>query len=235
MPLVKDLDAGGEDKVPMVIGLNLETEIYNPSADEWNPYRDAPFRNWYSLGCFLQYNDKIYSLRDSVVELDPSDWSYDTLMEEIPLNFARSGRCASVEIDGKPGIMLRNGYWYSINDNKFMQKASPPYSIVDSTTPNSLWTWRGVPTLFGSSRCDETGEYCKDDLVIQYDPELDDWVPHGEMLEPRQFHEVIEVPAEFCDAYFPEPVATTPDPNGSGAVKVSATLMLAMAVLLKLA
>jgi len=65
---------------------------------------------------------------------------------------------------------------------------------------NSLFTFNGKATLFGTCR---NSERCLDpgnaDEVVQYDQELNEWVDLGRMRESRRLHAVVEVPARICD------------------------------------
>ncbi len=42
-------------QVPVVMGLEFNTEIYDDSAQDWRTYMDIPNNNWYSAGCFIQH------------------------------------------------------------------------------------------------------------------------------------------------------------------------------------
>ena len=77
MAKVKNIYKPGQGLVPLVIGYGLETEIWDKSqgdGGDWVPYEPIEDRNWYSLGCLVEYNDKIYSLRDDVTVLDWRTW-----------------------------------------------------------------------------------------------------------------------------------------------------------------
>ena len=118
-------------------------------------------------------------------------------MAEIPSNLVRSGMCATVEINGRTGIMTRYGYFFDISTQTWTKKADPPVVSIAGVT-NALWTFRGKPTIFGHPVCDDVGR-CEFKEVWQYDPDMDIWEPIGEMLHSRTYTTVIEVPAEWCE------------------------------------
>ncbi len=64
--------------------------------------------------------------------------------------------------------------------------------------PDALWSFRGKPTVFGSTVCDGLGN-CEFRGVEQYDVDTDMWINIGEMIQTRTFHEVVEVPVSFCE------------------------------------
>ncbi len=108
-------------------------------------------------------------------------------------------RCAISEIGGDPGIFTRSGWWYSIGDRMWNTRQAVPSALQNLTTmPNSMFTFGGRATVFGSPRCDALGQ-CVYDQVIQYRDDLDQWVSIGYMAQERDFHSVVEVPKEFCE------------------------------------
>ncbi len=93
--------------------------------------------------------------------------------------------------------MLRTGNWLNLNSLSWEKRASPVYNPL-TTYPNKMWSFRGRPTIFGYPRCDEAG-VCRDTEVLQYDPEADEWVDLGDLRQPREYAELVEVPGEVCD------------------------------------
>ncbi len=95
------------------------------------------------------------------------------------------------------GILLRNGYWYDIGNDAWAQRRFPPYANV-VVEPDAVWSFRGKPTVFGSTVCDGEGN-CKYTGVEQYDVDMDKWIHLGELTQTRTFHDVVEVPVSFCE------------------------------------
>ncbi len=95
------------------------------------------------------------------------------------------------------GILLRNGYWYNIEENTWQQQRFPPYANV-APEPDAVWKFRGKPTIFGSTVCEGDGT-CIYTGIEQYDLNTNTWKHLGRLTQTRVFHDVIEVPASFCD------------------------------------
>ena len=99
----------------------------------------------------------------------------------------------------------------------WFKKAAPPY-FQTTTNPNNMYTFRGLPTIFGSPTCNDNG-FCATNRVIQYDPVADEWSYMADMSTARLYHEVIEVPRSFCfgiptvppESTTDEPISTTDD------------------------
>jgi len=108
--------------------------------------------------------------------------------------------------------MLRNGFWYHLKEQRWVQQRFPPHSLLDNVPDSdALHLYRGRPTFFGSPFCSENGDgqiECRYTEINQYDPDLNDWVKLGDMLQGRGTHEVIEVPLSFC----PDPPVTVEGP-----------------------
>ncbi len=104
---------------------------------------------------------------------------------------------------------MRNGYWFDIDQTRWEALEFPPSNpIVDE--PNSAFGFRGSLAIFGSPVCDSQGE-CRHTEVLQYDSSTDAWVSLGNMIMDRRFHDVVEVPVEWCDVALGEsPTTTTP-------------------------
>ena len=216
-------DEGASNQMTkLVAGFAQTTEIYRNNM--WVEYKDLPERSWYALGCLTAFKDKMYNIRSGVVELDMDDWIYREL-SETPSAFTAPGRCSYVNIDGQDGIMLRYGYFYNLTSKAFVKMAAPPYNPIH-LVPNALFRFRDRPTIFGNPWCDNEGQ-CTNTEVIQYNPEINDWVSLGHMTEPRTYHEVIEVPGEFCDNYMEYVPPDNSAVNLSGAVTVVMTTFLA--------
>ncbi len=100
--------------------------------------------------------------------------------------------------------MHNTGWWYDIAEETWQALRFPPYPEFE-TIPNNLYSFRGLPTIFGNSACNSEGE-CESLDIIQYNSDEDIWYTLGEMLHPRQYHEVIEVPSSFCvETEYPAP------------------------------
>ena len=104
------------------------------------------------------------------------------------------------------GIMTIYGFWFNLNSREWETKRSPP-THPWATPSNGLFTFRNRATVFGNPDCNLNG-FCPYKRIIQYDPDLDDWIDMDFMLESRQYHTVVRVPGEFCD-HFVEPMTTT--------------------------
>ncbi len=96
-------------------------------------------------------------------------------------------------------MFIRTGYWFNLTSREWHKKTGPVYNPL-TLLPNNMWSYQGKPTIFGNPFCDEDLE-CSFTEVLQYDPELDDWISLGNMLGPHTYAAVIEVPESFCDGY----------------------------------
>ncbi len=192
---------------PVVIGNGYLTEILDTDTETWSSYMSVEDRNWYGNKCFLEFEDMIYSLRDRVDILDPSTWILDNEGESLPEGLARKGKCSGIRIEDEPGIFLAEGYWYNLNSTEWIKKAVPPVDPTESF-PNAMWTFRGRPTIFGEPVCSDDAS-CENKGILQYLAETDTWEAIGTMLVPRSYHEVIEIPASFCDILVPREEDTT--------------------------
>ena len=99
---VPNLDTTDNALAPMIFGNVRETEILDRATDTWSPYRELPDNTWVSTGCVVAYRGKIYKIFNTLQILDPADFSIQDL-GEVPDAFGIPGRCASLEIDGRPG------------------------------------------------------------------------------------------------------------------------------------
>ena len=113
-----------------------------------------------------------------------------------------------------------------------VKEHAPGHSLVSSV--NGMFTFQGLPTIFGSPECDEDFE-CSLTEVVQYDPELDLWIKLGSLLESRELFNVVEVPAEYC-SYFTDdfedgPTETPDDDDDDGAVAAAASSVAMVALL----
>ena len=185
------------DPVPMAIGFEQMTEVYNPITKAWRDYMDLPEPTWFGLHCLIAYEDMLYYINTHVEVVDPTTWNH-TVLTEVPQALAAPTKCVGVEIGGSPGIFTRFGYWFNLDTLLWEAKASPQYEII-VPPENSMWSFRGRPTIFGHPKCDAAGD-CINVDVIQYDPIADEWGSIGAMNRTRRFMEVIEVPGDFCDA-----------------------------------
>ena len=79
------------------------------------------------------------------------------------------------------------------------QKHEPPFHPWGFES-NQMYTWRGLPTIFGNPICD-TNEECDYKRIVQYSPDRDEWINIGEAMFSRRFFDLIPVPAEFCDNF----------------------------------
>ncbi len=98
---------------------------------------------------------------------------------------------------------MKNGYWYNFETDTWQAALFPPYASF-APEPDSLFDYRGQPTIFGNPTCNSEGE-CQGLDVIQYDPDENTWYNIGEMTHQRRFHTVIEVPSSFCVQAEPPP------------------------------
>lgn len=95
------------------------------------------------------------------------------------------------------GILLRNGYWFDLEYRTWEAQKFPPNNVLVDE-PNSAFGYQGKLTIFGNPVCNSTGE-CRYTEVVQHNPGEDTWLTLGHMTTDRRYHEVVEVPVEFCD------------------------------------
>ena len=103
MALVRDLDVlNSVETVPAILGSNLITEIYQPLTRNWREYKPLVDEDWNSYGCLIQHGDKIYNIKDSVMELDTTVWKVKQI-GEVPMFLREPGMCSIAEHQGKTG------------------------------------------------------------------------------------------------------------------------------------
>lgn len=101
MPKVQNMLINSTVPVPLVIGLNSLTEIYNPDTEQWESYLQVP-SNMVSFACFVQSGNFIYYLRNNIIALDTTTWDIEDF-GTVPEFLEHPGRCAALEIDGRSG------------------------------------------------------------------------------------------------------------------------------------
>ncbi len=117
------------------------------------------------------------------------------------------------------GILLRNGYWYRLSDNTWHQMKFPPHIMLGHLQDaDALYNFRGKPTTFGAPTCD-SDIACEYTEINQYHSNTNQWVKIGNLRQSRGFHEVIEIPLEFCQSNVNATTTTTVMP----AVSTTAT------------
>ena len=75
-----------------------------------------------------------------------------------------------------------------------------------------MWLYQGLPTIFGTPTCQPTGT-CEMDNVVQWNPVTESWKNVGRLNTGRRLHEVVEVPATFCDPYVDQITSTMTPPT----------------------
>ncbi len=83
-------------------------------------------------------------------KLDPLTWSVEPV-QALPDALTAPGRCATIQMDSVPGIYLKQGYWFSLEDFKFRPVAPVP-GVPLADDYDSLSTFRGAPAVFGHVR-----------------------------------------------------------------------------------
>ena len=191
-------DLLSNDPVPMVFGgMHSMSEIYNPRSGSWSEYRLVPDRNWFGVDCVVHFDDSIWRVRRDISELHPISFEF-TNYGQIPPPLANPGKCAGIDVDGAKAILFIKGYYIDLETRNTTKVAYPPWEAIDGPLPNNMFTFRGKPTVFGFTRCDEEGN-CEDDRVLQYDPKADEWRFIGNILGERRDVEVVEVPRSWCN------------------------------------
>ena len=95
----------------------------------------------------MQFGELIYYLRDNVVIMDTATWSFTTIAP-LPNLLKRGGMCSLLEIKGQVGIMTSYGYWLDLDTLLWKELTPPPVRTVADYF-NSMYTFRGLPTMFG--------------------------------------------------------------------------------------
>ncbi len=104
MTTAPDLNAASNEEYPVMVGLDENTQIYDPATDEWRDYfgLGEGHRGWFSFGCLVRYRYKIYHIREEVFELDTLYWTVVN-WGPIPEFLENPGRCAISVMDGEEG------------------------------------------------------------------------------------------------------------------------------------
>ena len=71
------------------------------------------------------------------------------------------------------GIFTREGYFLNLTSLEWEKRAPLPFRSIGDLV-NSMYTFRGLPTVVGHHNCDDDGN-CPLDKVIQYRPIEDEW------------------------------------------------------------
>ncbi len=106
MVLAKNLDADSDEHVPLVLGQDIQTEIFDPSDDVWTPYRPLLRSDWNAITCLVQYGERVYHIENVVFELDLETWNFDILGEKPDFMPRSPGKCAVATIEGTPGMQI---------------------------------------------------------------------------------------------------------------------------------
>ncbi len=184
----------------ITFGYTMESEIYNSKGSgTWENYFVTDTRTL-SQDCVVFNEDDgfFYHIMDEVTQIDPANGVTRTL-GEVPDSLKDPGHCAIMKFSGQTGIFTKYGFWYNINLRKWEQKHEAPYHPWAAMS-NTMYTWRGLPTIFGNPICAIDGT-CVNQRVVQYDPKQDDWITIGTTDHNRLYFDVVEVPAEYCDNY----------------------------------
>ncbi len=108
--------------------------------------------------------------------------------------------------------MLRNGFRFNLETETWEAQRFPPHIMINGVADaDALFSFRGRPTVFGHPVCDGAGD-CEYKEILQFNELSSSWDTLGMMLDNRQLHEVIEVPAEICEGIFPPEQSTVPPP-----------------------
>ncbi len=100
---VVDVNSGSNTKVPLLLGQEEETIIYDYLQGEWEEYLNLEETNWLSMGCFIQHEDNVYHIATEVHSLNTLTWE-TKLISEVPEILARyRGKCAISVIEGVTG------------------------------------------------------------------------------------------------------------------------------------
>ena len=105
MVLSRNIETTSDERVPLVLGQDPNTEILSPSSAAWENYRPLLVSDWNSIGCLVQYGDKVYHISDKVYELDLNTWNIDDLAA-VPNELTNPGKCAIATIGGAPGKFI---------------------------------------------------------------------------------------------------------------------------------
>ncbi len=116
------------------------------------------------------------------------------------------------------GVMIRNGYWFNLDSKEWESKRFPPYTDVAFIEPDAMYNFRGKPTIFGNPLCGDEGA-CEFTEVLQYSSDTNTWESLGKLLQSRLYHEVIEVPGEFCEEF----ASSTASPSTTGTTLATTT------------
>ncbi len=237
-PLVASQENGVDaDSNPHLIamGYMAQSEYYDEESESFLPYQSSPGLNWLTVNCLTEFEGEIFNMGRTLEVLDPMEWEVREELEQVPQPLYSPGRCCGTNIGGESGIFTRKGFFYNLDQGEFQavrdttcrpylntvsnsiefslcihpQVSAPPHLPVTQAV-NSLYSYGGVPHLFGSPVCTASPDVsCSNSLILAYNPDRDLWDPVGEMLLPRRDHTVIEVPAEFCQRLGLEAPTTT--------------------------
>ena len=117
----------------------------------------------------------------------------------IPSKLVNPGKCVGIEIGDTKGIMFVKGYYIDLDTQNTTKVSYPPWEAIDGPLPSkAMFSFRGKPTVFGYTNCDNEGN-CVNDRVLQYDPMMDEWKFIGSIKEERNDVEVVEVPRSWCN------------------------------------
>ncbi len=195
---------------PVVMGKVRDTEMKanDPVDGDWTPYHELPIGSVLSTNCFIHYDDAIYIIKDRVYKLDPYTWTYED-WGLVPLAMSNAGQCVGVHIGGRPGILIRYGYWYDIGLREWRAKTPPPhYPFTTEPFPLTFHSYNGKPTMFGNLECDANTD-CRATEIVQYEADTDSWTHIGSMIQEVSMTDVIEVPTTVCQHFTASPTTTT--------------------------
>ena len=85
----------------------------------------------------------------------------------------------------------------SLADLSWHRLQPAPFRAITTMPTTSIWSYQGLPTIFGHPTCDDDG-VCPMTDVVQFDPVANEWSSIGNLNEPTLWNAFIEVPASFC-------------------------------------
>lgn len=180
-------------------GYRYESDTYNDNTGNWTNAADMETRT-FSIDCGVQYQGSFYFVMNSVEKINLETGESEVVVEEVPSEYYKRGKCALTQIDGQDGILNDLGYFMDLNTFQWSNYSQAYYLNDDENPLNNLWSYQGKPTVFGPfSNCQDGCVYSND--VIQFDPQTKVWNHIGNFNQGRSFHAMVEVSSSFCDMF----------------------------------
>ncbi len=96
------MDPPSDERVPLTIGPNRDSQIYDPATKTWSEYRDLGEVGWMWSRCLVQLGDYVYHVDSMVRRLDVTQWVIEDVAD-VPDFLEGADRCSVALVYNRAG------------------------------------------------------------------------------------------------------------------------------------